>query len=118
MKNRRFFCIVILIICLLLFLPNNIIAAETVNMYDIYSTTQNETLSTAVAQILGVINAIGYAAAVIMLTYIGIKFLWTSPEGKADLKKQLFPYIIGVLILFGGGTIAGILANYANKNLR
>ena len=40
--------------------------------------------------IIGIVQVICYAAAVIMLIYLGIKFITASPEGKAEIKYAKF----------------------------
>ena len=44
---------------------------------------------TAVSKILGAIQWIGYAFAIGMLIYIGIKYTMSAANEKADLKKSL-----------------------------
>ena len=57
--------------------------------------------------ILGVVQVIGYSAAVIILAWLGVKYIMASPEGKAEIKKQAFAYLLGALLLFAAGTIVG-----------
>ena len=47
----------------------------------------------------------------------GIKFLISSPEGKADAKKEMIPWAIGVVILFSMNVIINFVAKIANNNL-
>ena len=75
-------------------------------------------LNEAASYILGVVQVVGYASAVVMLSYIGMKYLLSSPEGKADLKKQFTPYFIGAVILFAGSSIAGIIGKFTYENIR
>ena len=62
-----------------------------------------------VSGILGAIQWIGYAIALGMLIYIGIKYVMSSAQDKADLKNNLVRYIIGVVIIAGASTIFGII---------
>ena len=57
--------------------------------------------------ILGVVQVIGYSAAVIILAWLGVKYIMASPDGKAEIKKQAFAYLLGALLLFAAGTIVG-----------
>lgn len=68
--------------------------------------------------ILSIFQAVGTIIAVIMLVWLGIKYIMASPEGKADLKGQLFPYLIGCVLLFAGAGLIGIIANVANEKIR
>lgn len=66
---------------------------------DLYG-SPNTTLTTAASKIAGVIEYIALAFAVGMLILKGIKFVTSSPDGKADVKKELIPWSIGVVLLF------------------
>jgi hypothetical protein len=55
--------------------------------------------------IISVVQVCCYAAAVIWIMIIGLKYLSASPDGKAEIKKQLFAAFIGGLILFSIGSI-------------
>lgn len=63
--------------------------------------------------ILGVVSVIGYAFAVGMLLYVGIKYVMASANEKADLKKGSISYVIGAVIIFGASAIIGILEDLA-----
>lgn len=44
---------------------------------------------------------VGIFVAAIVGTIIGIKFMLVSPDEKANLKKDLIPYIVGTVIILG-----------------
>lgn len=86
-------------------------------MNKIYDPIDNP-FSSSISDILGIIQAVGVSVAIIMLVYIGIKFIMTSPEGKADVKRELVPYLIGCILLFAGTTLIGIIANIAYTEIK
>lgn len=61
--------------------------------------------------ILGVIQAVGMSIAVIILVWLGIKYIMASPDGKAEIKKQAFGYILGAVLLFGASWLVPLLKN-------
>lgn len=61
--------------------------------------------------ILSALMWIGVAIAVGMMIFLGIKYVTSSPDGKADLKKQLGVYILGLVFIVGATTIVGIIKN-------
>ncbi len=63
------------------------------------------------SKVLGALKWIGIAVAVGMLIFLGIKYVTASPDGKADLKKQLGVYALGLLLIVAATTIVGILEN-------
>ena len=68
----------------------------------------------AVSKILGAIQWVGYIFAVGMLLYIGIKYMMSAANEKADLKKGLINYVIGAVIVAAASTIFGWLAEFAS----
>lgn len=71
------------------------------------SSTLSGSLSGYGSILLGIFQVVGYIAAVVVLAWLGIKYLTAAPEGKAEIKKQAFAYLIGALLLFAAGTIVG-----------
>lgn len=61
--------------------------------------------------ILYAIQAVGIAAGVIIIAYMGVKYITSSPEGKAELKKQAYVYILGAAFLMLAPTIASAVFN-------
>ena len=59
--------------------------------------------------ILGIVQVVGVAVAVIMLVVLAIKYISAAPSEKADIKKSAFIYIIGALLLFGGVALLNII---------
>ena len=57
--------------------------------------------------VLGFIQWFGYVVAVGMLIYIGIKYMMSSANEKADLKKGSVNYVIGAVLVAAAATIAG-----------
>lgn len=60
-------------------------------------------------KILGVIRAIGYAVAVGMLLFVGIKYMTSSADEKANTKQMSINYLIGAFIIFGATGIFDII---------
>lgn len=49
--------------------------------------------------VVGLIQLIGTILAVVMLAILGVKYITASPEGKADYKGSMVPYVVGCIIL-------------------
>ncbi|MCI8486446.1 MAG: hypothetical protein HFJ20_05045 [Clostridia bacterium] len=62
--------------------------------------------------LLGIFQTVGYIAAVIVLVWLGIKYIMASPDGKAEIKKQAFAYILGAILLFSAATIVTIIKGF------
>ena len=94
MKNK-IIKILFLILIIMLAVVNVAYAAPT----DIYSFNSNTKLQTAGTYIAGWLRYAAIIICVIMLMLKGIKFITSSPEGKADVKKELIPWFVGLVIL-------------------
>lgn len=68
---------------------------------------------TTVNNILGVVTYVCYAAAVVMLLYLGVKYITASPEGKAEIKKSAIIYVIGAVLVFAAGTVISMIKTLA-----
>lgn len=94
---------IIILLFLFLSLVVNITGVSYANGWDeeFEGTTIGEEarIVRAINRVIGILQIIGMTSAVIMLTVIGIKYVSTSPQGRADMKKGLIAYVIGAVIL-------------------
>lgn len=58
-------------------------------------------LKSATSKVIGAMMWIGYACAIGMVVFIGIKYIIASADEKASLKGMLVKVIIGSLIIVG-----------------
>lgn len=61
--------------------------------------------------IVNILQVIGVVTSVIVIAIIGIKYMVGSVEQKADFKKTMIPYLVGVLMLVCTTTILKIIYN-------
>lgn len=64
---------------------------------------------------LGVIQFFGYAMAIGMIIYIGIKYMMASANEKADLKKGAINYVIGAILVAAATTVVGIFWSFGSN---
>ena len=89
--------------------------------WDSISIKGDTTSSTATAAtnitgaILGVVQVIGVAIAVIMLIVLAIKYISAAPNDKAEIKKHAVVYVVGAVVLFAASGIIGIIRGFADK---
>lgn len=72
-------------------------------------------LTAPAGKILGVVTYVCYAAAVIMLVVLGIKFISAAPDAKAEIKKSAVIYLVGALLVFAAGALLKIIQNVATS---
>lgn len=116
--------LIIMILALLILSCNCFVEADTFstgmidpNSYNPnnYGVAQNTgEFKTMVITVIRYLNVIGVVISVLALAAIGIKYMVGSAEEKAEYKKSMIPYLIGVSLLFGITTIITILSSIAN----
>lgn len=62
-------------------------------------------IETTASTVVSVMKSIGYVIAVIMLMYIGIKYITASPDGKAEVKNKAVIFVIGAILIASSVTI-------------
>lgn len=102
--------VTIVMMLVVIFVISNVVFADSITnaMAGYENMGGNDAIGTIGGNILSVVQAIAISAAVIMIVVIGIKFMLAAPSEKAEVKKQLTPYIIGCVILFGTTTFLQI----------
>ena len=59
--------------------------------------------------ILGIVQVVAAAVAVIMLIVLAIKYISASPNDKASIKQSAIVYIVGAICLFGASGLLSII---------
>lgn len=116
MKKKVLFTI--LIVLLIAFISTTVFADEITSAMQGVNGSGNEQILLSGRKILGIVQAIGLSVAVIMIVVIAIRFMMESAEGKAEIKKNLMPYIIGAVLLFATSllpSIAYMIGEQINK---
>lgn len=105
--NRKLFRILsVLVIAIVIMMSLSIIVSAKPPETDGGTPTGIQTVG---GRILAAGSVICYAAAFVLLMWMGIKWLTSAPEGKAELKKGLIIASVGAILLFGAGTIMNIV---------
>ena len=124
-KNNKLVIIAIVFLILILFaIPTYSIA--TWNPIDNpgnykpggISSTDSDKIVNRVNPILGTITVIGIVISAITLTVLGIKYMIGSVEEKAEYKKSMIPYIIGVVLLLAASTAVGLIAKLTQDAIK
>lgn len=75
-------------------------------------------LDTTTSNIIGIVQFICYAAAVILLVILGVKWIMAAPDQKADLKKSAVIYVVGAVLVFAAGAILQVIRSVANNTVK
>lgn len=90
--------------------------SDLLNPNNVKGTTSTESnkIQTIGNKILGVVQVVAITIAVIMLVVLAIKYLTSSPNEKADVKKSAMTYVIGAVVLFGASGILQIIKTFVD----
>lgn len=84
------------------------------NPTDLDATTSNK-VETMASMILTAVTNIGIVTAILILAILGIKYMLGSIEEKAEYKKDLVPYFVGAILLFGISTFVKIFMQWGES---
>ena len=68
--------------------------------------------------ILGIFQVVGIGVAMIATLVLGIKYMYISPDEKAEIKKKAIPFIIGGVLVFGATTLIKLAETFANELIK
>ncbi len=114
MKNKKVLSLVtIILLVVMILIPTFVMASGPLENADDYR--PSGTIGTKAAQkagnILNVITVIGIVVGVITLIVIGIKYMVGTVQEKAEYKKTMFSYIIGLVLLISVCSFVQIIYN-------
>ena len=66
---------------------------------------------------INVIRIVATGISIIMISYIGIKYMMAAPSERADLKKSLVIFTVGAALVFASGNILAIIIDFADNTL-
>ena len=86
-------------------------AEEWLNIGENNPTLNTNPATTRLQELAGLIWGIGIFIAVAVGMILGIKFMLSTPSGKAEVSKLVTPYIVGVAVVVGALTIWRVVIN-------
>lgn len=105
MKRKLITFLTVIAIAMLL-VPHNIYAkmdtSVTLNTKEAGSTNK------ITSQILGTVQVIGSIISVMALVIIGIRYMMSSVEEKANIKGILVYYVVGAVLVFATSNVLGV----------
>lgn len=64
---------------------------------------------------VSVIRIVGAAVSIIMLSYMGIKYMMSAPSERAEFKKSATIFVVGAILVFGATQILGVIFKFADS---
>lgn len=122
MKNYKVLNLIILMIIIFvgIIFSYNISYAEELPLGDLNEyvrepTTSPDKFHEKVNNFITVIQVVGSIASVVALIIIGIRYMYSSVEEKAEYKKTMLGYIIGCALVFSIVNILGVVYDVATS---
>lgn len=123
-KKKSLFIIVILILSFMMIFPSITTATNNAPINDPITDPNaykpgsiNTSDANVVAQkggiIFNILSTLGIIVAVITIIVIGIKYMVGSVQEKAEYKKTMIPYLVGVVMIIGVSGILQLIAKLA-----
>lgn len=107
MKHKK--AVAILIVLLTIFTSTSTFAASKLTEGIEISKDKANEVSDIGNKIFGLVTNIGIICSVAALMLLGIKYMLSSVEEKAEYKKTFGVYIVGAILVFGVSTFAEII---------
>ncbi len=82
------------------------------------STAANDAAEKAMGTAINTIKIVGTGTAIVMITYMGIKYMMAAPSEKAEFKKSASIYIVGAVLIFAATNILAIIIDFTSKNIK
>jgi len=118
-KLTKILSVAVIAMAVLLVAVTPVFASADVSWDGISVSTKTSNTSKAAQDItgtiLGVVQVIGIAVAVIMLIVLAIKYISAAPNDKAEIKKHAVVYVVGAVVLFAASGIIGIIRGFADQ---
>lgn len=97
----------------------NVLPIYGVDINPIIGADKNTAINDKLVEIrgnaLGVAQVIGVCVAVCMLIFVAIKYLTSSPNERADVKKYVIPFVIGAICIFAAVGLVQLISVIANE---
>lgn len=103
MHKKKILVTCITTICLLIFIGNcsYVMGLDPLSIAETPDATGVSILVILGNNILGIIQTIGLGVATVATLVLAIRYMYSSPDDKAEIKKKLIPFIIGGVLVFG-----------------
>lgn len=77
------------------------------------SSEASKSFQSTAGKILGIVQVVAIAVAVIMLIVLAIKYISSAPKDKAEIKSHAVIYVVGAVLLFGASGILELIKQFA-----
>lgn len=113
--------VAILLLCFFCILPVSKVNATTFD-FEKFDNIQHAEADMVARNTMGVmirfLQIFGAGSAIVILTYMGIKYVVSAPDEKAEFKKSMTIYILGAVLVFAASNILAIVVDFASNSVK
>lgn len=123
--SKKFFITIIFMLIVIMAITNVSFAADAIDEKDmtgfdvidnlaewiVDNDITSEKIQSRAQIVMGIVNVVGVISSVVILMILGIKYMSSSIEEKAEYKKTFIYYVLGAVLLFVAPTLANIIYN-------
>ena len=77
----------------------------------IFTSDTDTSYTNIVARILHTFSYIGNIVSILLVIYVGVKYIFSGANGKADLKGRSPSFIIGIILIFATTNVLTFISN-------
>ena len=114
-KIIKTICFVIPVVLVLLIVSNNVFAFDKMNVNTINGALDGATPSASaqksILKVWGTVLLILQILSVAAIVIAGIRYMFASADGKADIKKQTIGLMVGAVLVFGASSVISLITN-------
>lgn len=114
MKKNLKRIVSIMFTCMVALLSMHTVLASESDLPSMNNGGTPDEVQNVATHVLGYIQLAGYAMAIGMLLYLGIKYMMAPANEKANLKNSSIKYVAGAIIIGGATALLTILSGFAS----
>lgn len=107
------------IILITVIFPNTILAFDTTGLGELDNYAgdggSSENFDKIVNNVISIIQVVASVVSVATLVAIGIKYMMSGINERANYKKTMLPYIIGAILVFATSNIVAVIYDLSKK---
>ena len=116
-KIIKTICFVIPVVLVLLVVSNNVFAFDKMNVDDINKALSGDDViasasaAASIKKVWGTVLLILQVLSVAAIVIAGIRYMFASADGKANIKNQTIGLMVGAVLVFGASSVIGLITN-------
>ena len=112
---------ILIVITLIMLLSQNVFALnyDISKKFDGTGDKSNATseVSSFIGSTINIIQVVGAGFSILMLVILGIRWIYASPSGKAEIAKGSRYYILGAILIFSAVGLLQIVKNFTRGSI-